>query len=186
MVRSQFSLCFVRAHTKSRSAHLIRKASLHNSRKWSRMARVCETNQLDRKSFGHCRAGTVCTCSLSVKIYCHRLNDRPLGTSLAITLRSIAQPVWPHLPPRSESFMKYAGQIASVARISDSKVLEIGIQFVPYSVRYQTTSRPGEWLTFGHAAVFFVASRKGRYAWPYLENANANLVACNQCPHCGN
>jgi hypothetical protein len=40
-------------------------------------------NQLDSKAFGHRRAGTVCTYSLSGKMCRHSLNDRRLGNNLA-------------------------------------------------------------------------------------------------------
>jgi hypothetical protein len=47
------------------------------------MQRVCESNQLERKAFGHHLAGTVGIYSLSGKICRYRLNDRRLGNSLA-------------------------------------------------------------------------------------------------------
>jgi hypothetical protein len=42
--------------------------SLHISRRRLRMPGVCETNQLDRKTFGDCLAVTACTYSLSGKM----------------------------------------------------------------------------------------------------------------------
>jgi hypothetical protein len=61
-----------------------RVISLHISRRRLRTPRVCETNQLDRKTFGHRRAGSVCTYSLSVKNVTSQLERSPLSNSLAI------------------------------------------------------------------------------------------------------
>jgi hypothetical protein len=60
------------------------RLSLHISRRRLHMRGVCETNQLDRKTFGHCRAGTVCTYSLSGEIWLNRLDDRPQSNSQTI------------------------------------------------------------------------------------------------------
>jgi hypothetical protein len=47
------------------------------------ISRVCEKNQLDSRTFGHCRAEIDCTYSLPGKICRHRLNDRAIRTTLA-------------------------------------------------------------------------------------------------------
>jgi len=59
------------------------EASLRVSRKRLGIPSICESNQLDTRTFGRCRIGTACTYSLSGKMCRHSLNDRRLGRSLA-------------------------------------------------------------------------------------------------------
>lgn len=44
------------------------RTCLHVPRRRLRIPRICETSQLDRTAFGHCRTGTVCTYLLSGKM----------------------------------------------------------------------------------------------------------------------
>jgi hypothetical protein len=58
-------------------------ANQHISRRQLRIPRVRATNQLDRKTGGNPRAGTVCMSSISESICFHRLNGRHVGNNLA-------------------------------------------------------------------------------------------------------
>jgi hypothetical protein len=67
------------------------------------MLRVCETNQLDRKTFGHCRAGTVCTYSLLRKNLPSQLERSPLrkysGAIVCLLLCGRSSNLFNHISP---------------------------------------------------------------------------------------